>query len=38
MIVGMGSDLVDVRRMRAAMDRGRQTLRHSDTEIRVGGT
>ncbi|HCL61817.1 MAG TPA: pyridoxine 5'-phosphate synthase, partial [Rhizobiales bacterium] len=27
-----------VRRMRAAMDKGRQTLRHSDTEIRVGGT
>jgi pyridoxine 5-phosphate synthase len=26
-----------VRRMRAAMDKGRQTLRHSDTEIRVGG-
>jgi pyridoxine 5-phosphate synthase len=27
-----------VRRMRAAMGKGRQTLRHSDTEIRVGGT
>jgi pyridoxine 5-phosphate synthase len=26
-----------VRRMRAAMDKGRQTLRHSDTEVRAGG-